>query len=77
MTLAELKVEDKFARKMLILLWSELSGCSKKIAKRDLKDNLGGRYRIDKNDNGELSFIDSVSEDHFVYSTESRVWKYK
>jgi hypothetical protein len=77
MTLAELKIEDKLARKMLIILWSELSGCSKKFAKQDLKDGIGGRYQLDKNHKGELSFFDSISGDRFKYSIIEKCWIYQ
>jgi len=73
MKLQDLRAENPTAFVALVELWSELSRCSYLTAMRDLKEDMGLRYEIKKQDH--LVFLDHHSGDTFEYDESQQLWK--
>jgi hypothetical protein len=73
MNLTDLKKEHSSAHDSLIDMWAELSRISIASAKRDIKEDLGIRYVIEKKGTS-LVFKDGHAGDIFVYDATQDIW---
>ena len=73
MNLNDLKKENSSAHASLIDMWAEVSRTSTASAKRDIKEDLGIRYLIEKKGTS-LVFKDGHAGDVFAYDSTNDVW---
>lgn len=73
MNLNDLKKEHPIAHASLIDMWAEVSRISIASAKRDIKEDLGIRYVIEKKGTS-LVFKDGHAGDIFVYDATQDIW---
>jgi len=73
MNLTDLKKEHPLAHDSLIDMWAELSRTSTTSAKKDIKEDLGIRYVIEKKGTS-LVFKDGHAGDIFVYDATNDIW---
>lgn len=74
MTLEQLEQENVKAYTALIDLWSELTRISSLRAKRDIEDDLGSRYTLQEDLNGDITFTDAHTGDIFFYYNGEGYW---
>jgi len=73
MNLKDLKTENPSAHASLIDMWAEESRVSITSAERDIKEDLGIRYVIEKKGTS-LVFKDGHAGDIFVYDATQDIW---